>query len=362
MASKSHWMGGVACVLLIAAAALAQPPAESPAAKDGRLRVQGGETDVEMPEMPAPTATLVVTAASGQGTYWLGVQCFPVLPALRAQLNLPEKQGILVTGVLPESPAAKAGIAQHDVLVRAGDKPLSGSHDLLDAIGAANGGKLRIELIRGGKPKTIEVAPAKRPKEIRGAEVPPPPGPDAAGWEMVQKWMEGMIPGQEGQAGRPGVQFRVVQPGLIVPFPQNMNVGETPLPPDMSVTISKEGDHETKIVVKRGDRKWEAVQREISEKLPADVGQHVDRMLCRGLDNVKARLLAHLPPGAKIAISTPPLGTKQVQPPSAPGSLDERLQKRLDEMDRRIEKLLRAVDELRTGHGRQPAPESDEGK
>ena len=85
------------------------------------------------------------------------------MPALRAQLNLPERQGLLVGVVVPGSPAAAAGIAQHDVLMRVGDKPLAEPRDLVEAVQAAKGGKLKIELIRGGKPKTIEVAPAKRP-------------------------------------------------------------------------------------------------------------------------------------------------------------------------------------------------------
>ena len=87
--------------------------------------------------------------------------------ALRAQLNLPEKQGLLVEGVAPESPAAKAGIEQYDILLRAGDKPLTEPRDLVEAVQAAKDGKLTIELIRGGQHKTIEATPAKRPEEAR---------------------------------------------------------------------------------------------------------------------------------------------------------------------------------------------------
>ena len=69
------------------------------------------------------TSSVATFAATGE--YWLGVECLPVMPALRAQLNLPEKQGLLVAAVMPDSPAAKAGIKQHDVLLRVGEKPLA---------------------------------------------------------------------------------------------------------------------------------------------------------------------------------------------------------------------------------------------
>ena len=77
--------------------------------------------------------------------------------ALRSHLTLPEKQGLLVLSVPKDSPAAKAGVAQYDILLRVGGKPLADPRDLLAAVEAAKETKLKIDLIRGGKPKTIEV-------------------------------------------------------------------------------------------------------------------------------------------------------------------------------------------------------------
>ena len=84
---------------------------------------------------------------------------------------------------MKDSPAAKAGIAQYDVLLRAGDKPLAEPRDLLAAVDAAKETKLKIELIRGGKPKTIELTPAKRPEQYRRL---PRPRPSQADWDTVQ--------------------------------------------------------------------------------------------------------------------------------------------------------------------------------
>ena len=196
---------------------------------------------------------------------------------MRAQLNLPEKQGLLVVGVVPDSPAAKAGIVRHDVLLRAGDKPLAEPRQLVQAIEATKEGKLKIELLHNGKPKTVEATPAKRPEEARR---PSGEKPASADWETMQKWLQGMWSnGEAGGDGQGPLQFRFIRPGAIVPGDVLVTV---PLPPNMSIVISKEGDQPAKIVVKRGDEKWELTEKEL-DKLPADVRPHVERMLGRGL-------------------------------------------------------------------------------
>ncbi|MCE5269096.1 MAG: PDZ domain-containing protein [Planctomycetaceae bacterium] len=287
------------------------------------------------------------------GQYWLGIECLPAPRPLRAQLNLSEKQGLLVIAVVPESPAAKAGVKEHDVLVRVGDKPLGDVRDLVQAVEAAKETKLKIELIRGGKPQTVEATPRKR-TEVSGQTVPPP---EAGDWGTIQKWMEGMW-AREGQDGGP-MRFWVARPGAIVP--KDVLVPR-PLPPDMSVVISKEGDKPANITVKRGDKKWEANETQL-DKFPADVRPFVDQMLGRSAIGL-FRGLSVMPGGAspeaktgKVAIAVERPGTMVM-----PGPGNERLQQRLDEMDRRLEKLLRAVESLQSGHGQQPPASPHEDK
>ncbi len=56
------------------------------------------------------------------GKYMIGVSCQPVNDSLRAHLDLPEGAGLIVTGEpTADSPAEKAGIQNHDVLMYAGD-------------------------------------------------------------------------------------------------------------------------------------------------------------------------------------------------------------------------------------------------
>ena len=67
----------------------------------------------------APIATARSPAAS---PYWLGVEVFTVSPALRTQLGLADREGLVVEAMPPGSPAEKAGVKLYDVLVKAGGK------------------------------------------------------------------------------------------------------------------------------------------------------------------------------------------------------------------------------------------------
>jgi serine protease Do len=79
----------------------------------------------------------------------LGVALAPPRAArrLRAAVGLPERDGLLVRAVEPESPAAAAGLEPGDLLVAAGDRPLHGYDELFDAL--EGGGELTLTVVRG---------------------------------------------------------------------------------------------------------------------------------------------------------------------------------------------------------------------
>jgi serine protease Do len=88
----------------------------------------------------------------------LGVALAPprVARRLRAAVGLPEREGLLVRGVVEGSPAAAAGLERGDLLVRAGDAPLTSMDDLFDAIDGA-GGTLALALVRGAEERELEI-------------------------------------------------------------------------------------------------------------------------------------------------------------------------------------------------------------
>ena len=87
----------------------------------------------------------------------LGVGLAPshVARQLRRSVGLPERDGLLVREVEDGSPAAKAGIAEGDLLVAVGGKPIGSADDLFEAL--AGDGALEIALVRGSDERTVTV-------------------------------------------------------------------------------------------------------------------------------------------------------------------------------------------------------------
>jgi serine protease Do len=88
----------------------------------------------------------------------LGVALAPprVARRMRAAVGLPERDGLLVRGVVDGSPAAKAELARGDLLVRASGRPLTGMDDLFDALDQA-GETLTLGIVRGTEERELEI-------------------------------------------------------------------------------------------------------------------------------------------------------------------------------------------------------------
>jgi hypothetical protein len=89
---------------------------------------------------------------------YLGVLFTSVSEALYDQLpQLPRKQGVLVTYVLPESPAAKAEIRKNDILLKYDDQKIRDCEDFANLIrNSKPDRKLTLQLVRGGKEMSVE--------------------------------------------------------------------------------------------------------------------------------------------------------------------------------------------------------------
>ncbi len=88
----------------------------------------------------------------------LGVALAPprVARRMRAAVGLPERDGLLVRGVVDDSPAATAGVERGDLLVSAGERPLSSMDDLFEALDRA-GETLALTIVRGTDEREITV-------------------------------------------------------------------------------------------------------------------------------------------------------------------------------------------------------------
>ena len=106
-------------------------------------------------------------SANSLGKYMIGVMCEPVSEDLRAHLDLNEGVGLIVQSVSPDSPAATAGITQHDILLIAEDKELTSTQDLIEVVQTvgAEGKSLNVTAIRAGKEISFTLTPAERPAD-----------------------------------------------------------------------------------------------------------------------------------------------------------------------------------------------------
>ena len=90
----------------------------------------------------------------------LGVAIAPghVARRLRRAVGLPDREGLLVREVTEDSPAARAGLAQGDLIVAVAGQPVSSIDDLFDALQAAGEGTVELGIVRGTEERSVQVA------------------------------------------------------------------------------------------------------------------------------------------------------------------------------------------------------------
>lgn len=97
---------------------------------------------------------------------WLGVQIQSISDDIAESLGLDDKDGALVAGVLPGSPAERAGIQVGDIIVGIDGERLEGFRDLSKKVAATDAGeKTVVEVERGGKTVELEVEIDSMPNE-----------------------------------------------------------------------------------------------------------------------------------------------------------------------------------------------------
>ncbi len=91
-------------------------------------------------------------------SYWLGIQASPADGALRSHLRLPADEGLVVTEVVVESPAARAGVMVHDVLILLDDVALRTTEQLTEKLQELKDREVPLGLLRAGQRQTLNVA------------------------------------------------------------------------------------------------------------------------------------------------------------------------------------------------------------
>ena len=138
---------GVAALLPVGAGAEKNDP-PAPAKQEHReMRVLVNHSKQDLPKEPVT---------------FLGVETMPVSPTLVAQLNLTDGTGLVITQVVPDSPAAGA-LQQHDILLKLDDQWLIEVRQLAVLVrNHQENDEVTLTFLRGGKQQTTRLKLVKR--------------------------------------------------------------------------------------------------------------------------------------------------------------------------------------------------------
>lgn len=97
---------------------------------------------------------------------WVGLIVQTLTPELAYHFSLKEKQGVLIRGVEPGSPAAKAGLQRGDVLLGLNGRALRSAEEYLQREREySSGDTLRLRVLRDQREEEIAVTAARFPQE-----------------------------------------------------------------------------------------------------------------------------------------------------------------------------------------------------
>ena len=97
---------------------------------------------------------------------WIGVQTRELTPEFVEAFNLPIREGVLISGVLVNAPAAAAGMKPGDVVTKVGNTPVRNPGQLLNAVAALQPNtNAAIEVQRGDKALALQIKVALRPRQ-----------------------------------------------------------------------------------------------------------------------------------------------------------------------------------------------------
>jgi membrane-associated protease RseP (regulator of RpoE activity) len=321
----TKWALMVALGMGAGAVALAQ---QDEAEDNGRV-VQIGRADdqeANSAEAQAENELNPGSAPAELPKYWIGLRGGAIGDddPLRAHVDLPANQGLLVVEVVPDSPAAKAGLKKYDILLRANDAELNEMTQLVDTVIAEGEKKAQItlDIMRHGERETVYVTPEERPATAQLPQEGSGFGGGAFGGELPEGFPRDLFGQLQGRGQMP-FNFRNFGPGVIVGGGGIANV-----PNGVSVSVHKEDGQPARITVKRGDETWEVVgdDAESLKKLPEDLRPFVEQMLRGGS-----------PFGGGFQMPN-------IDRQFGRGFGDEQLQDRLEQMERQINELLERVD------------------
>ncbi len=124
--------------------------------------------------IPVATARMVMDGIVKDGVVtrgWIGVEPNELSAELAETFGVKAKQGVIITGVLQNGPAANGGLRPGDVITSVGGKAVASVSELLSQVAALKPGTAsKFSLQRRDEKLELDVTPGVRPKPKRPVE------------------------------------------------------------------------------------------------------------------------------------------------------------------------------------------------
>ena len=170
--------GSLGTLDLIQTDAAISPGNSGGALADSRARVIGINVAAASPDIEtraqnigfAIPSDLVVDVVeqileTGKVDYgYLGIQTTTITESLEQDYGLSRSEGVLVVQVEPDSPAAKAGVRQGDIIIQIGGRVVDSEVDLFSYLrGQKPGEQVELVIVRDGEERKLTATLASRP-------------------------------------------------------------------------------------------------------------------------------------------------------------------------------------------------------
>jgi serine protease Do len=137
--------------------------------------------------IPADVASTITTQLMNGGHVtrgYMGATIQNLSPEIADSLGMSGQHGAVVAELVPNGPAARAGVQPGDVVTAVNGHAVASSSEMTREVARAHAGDmLHLDIVRGGHRSTIDVRSGTRPSEAelaQGLSRPPIPTPEAA--------------------------------------------------------------------------------------------------------------------------------------------------------------------------------------
>lgn len=138
---------------------------------------------------------------------WLGIYMQPITPDLAKAFGI--DSGVLISDVVPNSPATAAGLQRGDVIMALNSQPIQQVSDLQDTVASLPvGTTTHVEIVRNGEALTLPITIGEMPNESTGSNPAP-----AVYWGLHLETLSPLLARQYGLNESSGILVTAVDSG-----------------------------------------------------------------------------------------------------------------------------------------------------